>query len=201
MTLFSSSFSKYILLSLSVLKLNVFCCICLITITRTYTCRFVSTIRNALTHMNAHTNALVHMHNHTPCTCNTQHHVPTGWILSSLFCKPAGSWQDCGDAASGWGYSRPAEQGGKVLFVLLSLGCAMRIIHCTLSTTQHSGKWESHRTYPTHSHLLICSRESNHLCIGSMTVYLVHGLGTCFFQKFGLRVLVWDQNSCEYCSR
>ena len=64
MTLFSSSFAKYILLSWSVLKLNVFCCICLITITRTYTCRFVSTIRNALTHMNAHTNALVHTTTH-----------------------------------------------------------------------------------------------------------------------------------------
>ena len=116
-----------------------------------YTCRFVSTVRKALTHMNAHINAHVHTTTHT-CTCNTQicmyiyaththmhtqHHVQTGWILYSLYCKPARSWQDCGDAPSGWGYSRLAKQGGKLFFCHLC--CAMHIIHCTLSTTNIQG--------------------------------------------------------------
>ena len=29
-------------------------------------------------------------------------------------------------------------------------------------------------------------------------VHLVHGLGTCFSQKFGLRMLVWDQNPMNF---
>ena len=36
-----------------------------------YICRFVSTTRKALTHMNVHTNVHVHTTTHT-CTCNTQ---------------------------------------------------------------------------------------------------------------------------------
>ena len=53
---------------------------------------------------------------------HTQHHVHTGWRLPSIFCKPEGSLQDCGDATSGWGYSRPGGQGGRLLlFVHLSL--------------------------------------------------------------------------------
>ena len=72
-----------------------------------------------------------------PCSCNTQtcmyiqtqpphvhtqHHLHIGWIISSLYCKPGGAWQGCGDTPSGWGYSRPAVEGGGLsLFVHLSL--------------------------------------------------------------------------------
>ena len=69
------------------------------------------------------------------------------------------------------------------------LCCAMWIIHCTLSTTQHSGEYEYQKRYPT-DNCCWCALEA--------WVHLVHGLGTCFFNKFGLRMLVWDQNSSEY---
>ena len=96
----------------------------------------------------AHTNAHVHTTTHA-CTCNTQicmyiyvhntththmhtqHHVHAGWNQFSLYCKPRGSWQGCGEAPSGWGYSRPAEEGGKLCS---SVNCSvMYSIHCALS--------------------------------------------------------------------
>ena len=103
--------------------------------------------------MNAHTNGHVHTTTHI-CTCNTnmhvhlriqnhththmhkQHHVHAGWILSSLYFKPGGAWQDSGDVPSGWGYSRPAEQGGKLLFALLSLMLCHS--HYSLYTKYHT---------------------------------------------------------------
>ena len=76
------------------------------------------------------------------------------------------------------------------------LCCAMCIIHCRLSTTQHSGEyvWMS-------KNIQQITAADIHWRMKSFVhwkhVHLVHGLGTFFPNKFGLRMLVWDQNSSE----
>ena len=66
----------------------------------------------------------------------------------------------------------------------------MYIIHCRLSTTQHSGEIECLQTQQI-------TAADLHWRIKSFVhwkhVHLVYGLGTCFPNKFGLRVFVWDQ--------
>jgi len=65
----------------------------------------------------------------TPHThMHAQHHVHTGWILSSPRCKPGRSWQDCGHTPSGWGYSRPAEQGRKLFFCHKTVNCCLHAL-------------------------------------------------------------------------
>ena len=73
-----------------------------------------------------YTNMYIHTQ---PCTTHTHHHVHAGWILSSVCCEPERSLQGCGEAPSGWGYSRPAEQGGKSCS---SVNCS--VMYSTLST-------------------------------------------------------------------
>jgi len=110
-----------------------------------YTCSFVSTIWKALKHVNAplmnvytqpHTNAHAthkymhvysHTQHHTHTHVHTQHHVNAGWILSSLFCKPGGAWQNSGDSPSGWGYGRPTGQGWKLIFITMDKWCAFKL--------------------------------------------------------------------------
>ena len=115
-----------------------------------YTCRFVSPFRrHTLIHMytQPHTHAhgthkymhVIHTHNITCTHVHTQHHVNAGWILSSLFCKPGGAWQDSGNSPSGWGYGRPTGQGWKLLFVTLDKWCAFKLeqfcgTSCTFET-------------------------------------------------------------------
>jgi len=81
----------------------------------------------------------IHTHNITCTYVHTQHHVNAGWILSSLFCKPGGAWQDSGNSPSGWGYGRPTGQGWKLLFVTLDKWCAFKLeqfcgTSCTFET-------------------------------------------------------------------
>ena len=149
-----------------------------------YTCKIVSTILKALTLMNAHTNTHVHTTSH-PCTfthtshthVHTRHHVHAGWIQSSLYCKPAGSRQDCGDAPSGWGYSRPAEQGGRLFFCHLCRAmCSTFIIDYVPPNIQ--------RNIIVRKHIQLIATADMHWRIKSFVqwehVHLVHGLGTCF---------------------
>ena len=132
------------------------------------------------------------------CT-HTQHHVHAEWRQSSLYCKPEGSWQDCGDAASGWGYSRPADQGGKLLFVLLSL--VLCHAQYSLYTKHHHNIQGNMNVW---KHIQQITAADMHwrikLFVHWKHVHLVHGLITCFPNKFGLRLLVCDQNSSEFYS-
>ena len=121
-----------------------------------YTCRFVSTILNALTQMLTqlylYTQPYIHTThttNHTqPPRTHTLHDVHIEWILSSLYCKPGGSLQGCGEAPSGWGYSRPAEQGGKLCS---SVNCSVMYSNAlyTKYSTQYSRECKVQRAYPT----------------------------------------------------
>ena len=85
--------------------------------THKYTCTFTNTMPHTHTHM------------------HTYHHVHAGWSQFSLYCKPEWSWQDCGDAPSGWGYSRPADQGGKSCS---SVNCSVMYIQLQ---RKHTGQY------------------------------------------------------------
>jgi len=64
----------------------------------------------------------------------------------------------------------------------------MCIIHCTLSTTQHSGEY-----YQCQKHIQQITAADMHWRIKSFVhwknVHLVHGLGTCFQQK------IWTESA------
>ena len=149
-------------------------------------------------------NAHVHTTTHT-CTCNTQicmyiyahdtahahmhtqHHVHAGWSRSSPWCKPGGSWQDCGDAPSGWGYSRPAEQGVICSSVTCVVPCALFIVQKVPHNIQQNKNIRKRIQQITTADM--------HWRIKSFVhwkhVNLVHGLGTFFFslQK------IWTENA------
>ena len=65
-----------------------------------------------------------HTRTHTPHTRTHAHaRTHTGWILSTLFCQPGGTWWDCGDTPSGRSYSGPAAQGEGLLLWLTLFIC------------------------------------------------------------------------------
>ena len=68
---------------------------------------------------------------------HTHHHVHTGWIISSYCCKPGGASQNCRETPSGWGNSRPAEQGGKLLLVV-HLSLVVFHVQYSLCTKYHT---------------------------------------------------------------
>ena len=128
-------------------------------------------IRKALTHMNAHTNGHLHTTTHT-IICNTQIctyiyvHNTTHTCTQNTMCTQDG---DCPiHIGSQQGHDRIVEillQAGATVdlqnkvensFFFCQLCCAMRIIHCTLSTTQHSKKYQCQKTHSTHKYCLIC---------------------------------------------
>ena len=143
-----------------------------------------------------HTNMYIHMqlpHTHTHTYIHTHHHVHTGWIISSYCCEPGGAWRDCREAPSGWGYSRPEEQGGKLLL------SAHLVFHM-----QYSLYTKYHKTlraiWRDREHIQHIDTDDMHgrtkLFMHWKHVYLAVW-GCVFLRKFELRMLVLDQNSGE----
>ena len=154
----------------------------------------------ALTHMNAHTNAHVHttthmhmqhtnMHVHL-CTqhhTRTTMHVHAGWIQSSVCCKPEESWHDCGDAPSGWGYSGPARQGARLLFVHLAVTCvvpcALFIVHLVPHNSQRN-TYECQKT----GNCCCCALKNQIICALEACTFRAWS-GDMFFPK------IWTENA------
>ena len=141
----------------------------------------------ATSHTCMYIHTYTHTHTHTHTQTHLHHHAHAGWILSSVWCEPEGAWQGCGDAPSGWGYSRPAEQGGK-LFMSLVVYHAMYSIQCTTfkdykaypTNDQYWYAWEKNSfVHWKHVHLVVCGQVSPKI-------------GQRMF-----RTMVWNQNSSE----
>ena len=160
-------------------------------------CRFVSTILNELVHQCTH-KCIIHTHpcNTQTCTFTHNHHahihtlhdVHVGWILSSVCCKPRGSWQGCGEAPSGWGYSRPAEQGGKLCS---SVNCSVMYSNSlyTKYSTLYSRECKVQRAYPTDNRCCY-AWENKLICVQEACTF--SGLGT----YIGLRMLISNILAC-----